>query len=135
MKIVTWNIRGLNDLSKQREIRSLVKRLHIHLFCLIETKVKSDKSVKIQGDIFPGWGFISNYEYHHLGRIWVCWDPNVLKVDIVSKSAQEISCKITAIQENLMWFHSFVYGANKGIERRQLWHSLVLVKAVVAFSP
>jgi hypothetical protein len=24
MKIVTWNIRGLNDLSKQREIRSMV---------------------------------------------------------------------------------------------------------------
>jgi hypothetical protein len=34
-----------------------------------------------------------------------------------------------------MWFHSFVYGANKYIERRQLWHSLVLVKAVVASSP
>ena len=56
-------------------------------------------------------------------------------MDIVSRSAQEISCKIDAIQENLMWFHSFVYGGNKGIERRQLWHYLVLVKAVVASSP
>ena len=31
MKIVTWNIRGLNDLSKQREIRSMVTSMKIQL--------------------------------------------------------------------------------------------------------
>lgn len=133
MKIITRNIRGLNDLSKQREIRSLVKRFHIQLLCIVETRVKREKSMKIQGDILPGWGFVSNYEYHQNGRIWICWDPKVLKVDIISKSMQEISCKNEAVNENMVWFHSFVYGANKGVERRNLWHSLQLVKVAVIF--
>jgi IS1 family transposase len=83
----------------------------------------------------PGWGFVSNYEYHQNDRIWICWDPKVLKVDIISKSMQEISCKNEAVNENMVWFHSFVYGANKGVERRNLWHSLQLVKVTVISSP
>lgn len=118
MKIITWIIRGLNDLSKQREI-SMVKRLHVHLLSTVETRVKRE-SEKIQAAILPGWGFVSNYDCHHNGRIRICWDPNVLKVTIVSKSIQEISCKIVDVNENMVWFHSFVNGANKGVERRRL---------------
>jgi hypothetical protein len=120
---------------KQREIRSLVKRFHIHLLCIVETRVKRENSVKIHGDILPGWSFAANYECHYNGRIWICWDPNFLKVDIISKSMQEISCKIEVANEHMVWFHSFVYGANKGIERRTLWHSLKMVKIAVNSSP
>lgn len=119
MKIIRWIIRGLNDLSKQREI-SEVKRLHVHLLSIVETRVKCEKSEKIQAAILLSWGFDSNHDCHHNGRTWICWDPNVLKVTIVSKSIQEISCKIVDVNENMVWFHSFVYGANKGVERRRL---------------
>lgn len=86
MKIITRNIRGLNDLSKQRDIRSTIKRLNVKIFCILETRVQRVKAEKIHGAILPGWGWISNYDYHHLGRIWVCWDQALLKVDIISKS-------------------------------------------------
>jgi hypothetical protein len=56
-------------------------------------------------------------------------------VDTISKSMQEICCKIEAPNEDMVWFHSFVYGANKGIERKTLWHSLKLVKIAVNYSP
>lgn len=29
-----------------------------------------------------------------------------------------------AIKENMEWVHSFVYGANKGVDCRQLWRQL-----------
>jgi hypothetical protein len=30
-KIIVWNVRGVNDLSKQREVRNLVRRLKVSL--------------------------------------------------------------------------------------------------------
>lgn len=87
MKIATWNIRGLNDLSKQREIRSLVSRLNIHLFCIIETRVKFAKSALTQKAMLSGWEFVSNYNLHYLGRIWICWNKNVLDVAVLSQSS------------------------------------------------
>lgn len=97
MKIVTWNIKGLNDLSKQREIRSLVKGLKLQVICIIDTRVKSGKVDRIKETILLGWGFVSNYEFHHLGRIWVCWNIPEVKVGMISKSEHVISCKLCAV--------------------------------------
>jgi exonuclease III len=66
MNILIWNMRGLNDPSKQREVKSMVKRHFIGLLCLIETKVKERKADHIRNTIVLDWGFIFNYEKHLL---------------------------------------------------------------------
>lgn len=48
MNLIVWNVRGLNDPSKQREVRSLIKRKRAVLVCLIETRVKLGKSEMIK---------------------------------------------------------------------------------------
>jgi exonuclease III len=73
MKIITWKIRGLKDLSKQREIRSLVTRFHIQLVCIVETRVKREKSMKIKviycqvGGLFRIMNIIKMTEFGFVG--------------------------------------------------------------------
>jgi hypothetical protein len=35
----------------------------------------------------------------------------------------------------MFWFHSFVYGANKGVDRKVLWANLVSMKVKVTNNP
>lgn len=72
MNIITWNVRGLNRPSKQREVKSMIKLHKIGLVCLIETRVKEEKADLIRDSIVPCWGYVFNYEKHNLGRIWIC---------------------------------------------------------------
>lgn len=72
--LLVWNVRGLNHPSKQKEVQRIVREKKITLICIIETRVKCNKADVLMESLFPNWGFCSNYEQHHLGRIWVCWD-------------------------------------------------------------
>lgn len=117
MIVLVWNIRGLNSPLKQREVKSLVKRLKISIFCLVETRVKEGNAEVIQKCIAPSWGFIHNYSRHYNGRIWVCWNPNLVNICGVHVHAQSITCEISEKVGPVSWIHSFVYGSNCGIER------------------
>jgi hypothetical protein len=44
MNILIWNVRGLNHPSKQREVKSMIRKNKIGLICLIETRVKEAKA-------------------------------------------------------------------------------------------
>jgi hypothetical protein len=89
-----WNIRGLNDLVNQRKVRSFVKRINVYLICLIETSMKVEKTEKIKENVVQGWGFLNNYEIHQLGRIGICWNKDVMDVNLLKKHDQAISCEI-----------------------------------------
>ena len=75
VKIASWNIRGLNDPLKQREVRSFVKSKAIDLICLVETRVRAPNRDRIFSSLFPGWRLFHNYEHALLGRIWICGNP------------------------------------------------------------
>jgi hypothetical protein len=94
MKLVLWNIRGINNLLKQKEVRSFVRRVKVSLICLLETRVKVEKAEKIKENIVPGWGFLLNYDNHHLRRIWICWNKDVVEVNLIRKHEQSISCEL-----------------------------------------
>jgi hypothetical protein len=50
-------------------------------------------------------------------------------------SEQSINCSIKSLKNNFCWFHSFVYGANKGVDRKLLWNNLCSMKIRVAANP
>jgi hypothetical protein len=47
----------------------MVASLKCSIICVIETRVKEEKSVMIQDHIVPGRGFINNYNCNHLGEV------------------------------------------------------------------
>ena len=54
MKVLVWNVRGLNQPCKQKEVASRVNRLNVDMVCLLETRVKEQKMQNIVDKWFLG---------------------------------------------------------------------------------
>ena len=72
MKILSWNVRGLNDSYKNDEIKKAINKLHPYLFALVETRVKL-ANVSIAKKLLPQYAFANNYSCHYNGRLWMLW--------------------------------------------------------------
>ena len=70
MKIFIWNVRGLNDPLKQKEVVGRIRKLKINLVCSIETRVNENRMKAIINRHFQGWQMAHNYsEVAYNGRI------------------------------------------------------------------
>ena len=61
IKILAWNVRGLNDREKRRMINSVIRAQKADLVCCLETKV-SEMSLKLVKSLgagrFTDWGAV-----------------------------------------------------------------------------
>lgn len=78
--------------SKQREVRHLLKNNNLSLCGLVETEVRSINKDMISRKFFWDWEVFDIYNYDHalLGRIFIGWDPLILKVSPIYRSDQII---------------------------------------------
>ncbi|KAG8644820.1 hypothetical protein MANES_10G001700v8 [Manihot esculenta] len=121
--IGSWNVRGLNDPKKQSEVNTLIARNKLAAIGLIETRVKQERSQKVQNNLkLYEWQFIDNYQFASSGRIWVAYDAQLTHLQIVSKSDQTIHCKMQVDRNDFYW--TIVYGSNLCAEKRRLWESI-----------
>ena len=75
MNVLIWNVRGLNDPVKQKEVVGKVKENKINLVCLLETIIKENKMKAVISRHFQGWQMFHNYsEGARNGRIWILWN-------------------------------------------------------------
>ena len=66
----SWNIRGLNDPLKQKEVRSFVESHAFDFVCVLKTRVRASNKDKIFNSLLPGWKLFHNYVHALLGRIF-----------------------------------------------------------------
>ncbi|XP_039069697.1 uncharacterized protein LOC120216289 [Hibiscus syriacus] len=91
------------------------------ILCLLETRVKLDKSPELLAFRFENWNVFCNYDHAENGRIWFLW-RNGLDISLCHKSAQSITVK--CIFKNVHFLVTGIYGHNDGIARRSLWQDL-----------
>lgn len=72
--IISWNVRGLNNVGKLKEIGSRLLELRPTITILIETRVKQVKARNIRNKLRLQGEFLDNYSSHSNGRIWLNWD-------------------------------------------------------------
>ncbi|XVE56052.1 hypothetical protein DITRI_Ditri03aG0206000 [Diplodiscus trichospermus] len=128
MKIIVWNVRGLNNPLKQKEIIGRIKKIKAGLVCLLETRVKQHKMQEIVDRHFPGWGIIHDYSLAPNGRIWMLWNGN-LQVDLADITDPSITCRIQIDSQPVLF--SSIYGSNHGMERRRLWDHLLSLHSTI----
>ena len=122
MNVLIWNVRGLNDPIKQKEIVSRIRNNNINLVCLLETRIKESKMKAVISRHFQGWQMLHNYsEGAPNGRIWILW--NEAQVDLVDVMDQCITCSVTIGFQRFNL--SVVYASNDGGERKRLWSHLL----------
>ncbi|XP_009119170.2 uncharacterized protein LOC103844146 [Brassica rapa] len=124
--IFAWNMRGFNKPRKQRAVRQWLQAAKLSFGCLLETKVQRENFQGIFDATFPGWNCLHNYDYHPLGRIWVCWTNDVEIVPAMS-SAQMITCWVRIRSTGVVLLASFVYASNHATERKILWREMEMV--------
>ncbi|RAL43238.1 hypothetical protein DM860_015128 [Cuscuta australis] len=110
--ILCWNVRGLNGLNKQWEVRNMADKYKLNIMGILETKVRKSKEEDVRNKVLKSWGFYSNVEHHPLGRIWVLWNKKKLVVHIMDSFDQAIHMKVRRIEDSDYDYITFVYAFN-----------------------
>lgn len=76
MNVITWNVRGINKIYKQKEVKKFIQKNDVGLIVILENRVKEKNVSKTIMKIANNWGWCANYSHSDKGRIWVMWDPN-----------------------------------------------------------
>ncbi|WMV46346.1 hypothetical protein MTR67_039731 [Solanum verrucosum] len=106
-KLVTWNVRGLNDRDKRRLVKSVMKGWNADIICLQETKLEGNMEEKVG----------------NLGRAW--------KGDIVETDMYTLTCKFESQLYNYSCHITGVYAPNCYIERRSVWVELGAIRGII----
>ncbi|CAG7864375.1 unnamed protein product [Brassica rapa] len=91
-------------------------------------KVQENNHTRCMNAAMPTWNSLTNYEFHHLGRIWFCWSNDVI-VTKLHMSAQVITCAIQIPSTGEQFICSAIYAFNTVGERMTLWEELRGTKA------
>ncbi|GAV82551.1 hypothetical protein CFOL_v3_26002, partial [Cephalotus follicularis] len=117
------NVRGLNDPSKQCEIRAFISSNNISLLGILESRVRVHNLDIVSRIINKSWSFVSNCSVSMSGRIVVMWDSSLLNFDPVYINEQAIHGQVTLVN-NINFFVSFVYGMCDRKAILTLWDDL-----------
>lgn len=123
MEIFGWNVRGLNDPAKHREVSSVFWKNKVDVFGILETRVKAHKADKLMNKCFRESSYFCNYTSHSNGHIMLVWRHSV-KLEVVFSSAQCAHCKVSSWDGKIEFFCTFVHAFNSVEGRRQLWADL-----------
>lgn len=71
-------------MDRQRDVKNWIRSGSFSVGALLETHVREENSARVIEAVVPGWRFDTNYIGSEVGRIWVVWDPTLLRC-IVSR--------------------------------------------------
>lgn len=115
MKIAFWNIRGLNQASKQKEVRELIKEECLSICCVLETHLNKRKLDNVAVKTLGEWDWLSNSNKCDRGcRILIGWDKKIVNLMVIDRSDQAILCYIETIEGGKKFYCSIVYAETKG---------------------
>nr|XP_023925825.1 uncharacterized protein LOC112037243 [Quercus suber] len=125
LKIISWNVRGLNERDKRLRVRNLIRNWRPDIVCLQETKMELITRAVI-GSLWGGphvdWSYLGSCGAS--GGVLLIWDTRV--VDKVEEAVGRftVSCKFKSVVDHFEWAFTGVYGPNLVRERRLLWEEL-----------
>jgi exonuclease III len=131
MKIITWNIRGLNDRSKQRILRDCVKEESPDILMLQETKCAGMEAENIFQRIWKGCNYIHTDSAGASGGLAILWNPNHTILSGPFSTTGTLSAHFEVIGSNQEGTITNVYGPQGQQEKIKFMDKLTQVKALV----
>ena len=113
LRIVSWNVRGLNEQDKRLWVRNLIRKWKADIVCLQETKLELiNKGVicSLWGGQHVDWLYLCSMGAS--GGVLLMWDNRV--VDKVEEAVGHfsVSCKFKNVVDNFVWAFTGDYGLN-----------------------
>lgn len=125
--ILIWNLRGLNNPNKQKELKKVIQEQKAGLCCLLETKIKNDKFSEVYRNMCKDWCIATNFTCCKGGKILLAWLSDLFQVTILNTHSQYIHIKITNIALNFQFHCTMIYGVSNLKGREELWNDLKLI--------
>ena len=126
MNILTWNCKGAFKPSFKQTILDLVNWHHPIIMVITETRLSGDKAKSIMAS-FPFDGAMCSNTIGFVGDIWLLWQSDLVQVEVVSTTKQEIHALIRVSSHSFSWILSSIYASPSLCERLVLWDNLKLL--------
>jgi hypothetical protein len=124
-KMVTWNVRGLNEMKKRLRVRRLLRQWKVDIVCLQETKLEMITHELVQSlwsCPYVEWSYVASFGAS--GGILLMWDRRVVSKVDVCQGNFVAACSFRNMDDGMEWAFAGVYGPNRDDLRRQLWEEL-----------
>jgi exonuclease III len=124
MKILTWNIRGLNGRSKQRTLRDCIKAENPDMLLLQETKCAGTEADTIFQRIWRDCHFTSTDAAGASGGLAILWNPKSVSVHNLFSTEGTITVSFRIIGTNQERTVTNVYGPQNQQDKDHLMQRL-----------
>ncbi|KAM3730327.1 hypothetical protein ACB098_12G079000 [Castanea mollissima] len=121
LKILSWNVRGLNNFHKREVVKNLLKELKGDVICLQEIKLDSTNSTIVKslwGNPFVDWAALD--AIHTAGGFWLAWDRRVFEKVDYFVGRFSVSVLLKGVVDGFQWVCSGVYGPTVDSTRNEM---------------
>ena len=129
LKLLSWNVRGLNNPRKRKVCKNLLKEWRCDIICLQKTKFSSVNSAvlhSLSGSPFSDWAVLDAVQSFR--GVLLLWDKQVVEKIDVSVGRFSVSVLLRGVLDGFEWVCTGIYGPNADIHRAALWEELSRVR-------
>ena len=131
IKILSWNVRGVNDPAKRSVIKSFLRSNRVDLVCLQETKVQQMNIGMVRS---LGVGRYLNWSALNAegsaGGILLLWDKRRINLEDSLVGTFSVSCLFRMVDDGFQWVFSGVYGPIEKRRRESFWEELGSIRGL-----
>lgn len=122
LRLLSWNVRGLNNPQKREVCKNLLKEWRCNIVFLLETKLFSLNSSLLQslwGSPFTDWAILDAVQTSE--GVLLIWDKQVVEKIDVSVGQFSVSVLLKGVLDGFEWVCTGIYGPNADHHRAVLW--------------
>ena len=124
-KLLSWNVRGINDKEKRLLIKNVLRDWRCNLVCFQETKldeVQLSDIRSIEGN--QSMDFVALKAQGSAGGIIVMWDKTFFNLVSSSCGDFSVTCLFQTVGCDFEWVFTGVYGPHTRAEKLSMWEEL-----------
>jgi len=124
-KILSWNVRGLNEGDKRLRVRNLLRQWKADIICLQETKLEfiSNNLVRsLWGCPFVDWCYLASCGAS--GGMLIMWDKRIVEKIDVFVGELVLAFFFRSVDDDFSWAFAGIYGPNIDALRSSFWDEL-----------
>ena len=126
LKMISWNVRGLNDPKKRLVVRNLLREWKCDVVCLQETKMaRMDRQMVCSLWSCPYVDWVALEANQTAGGVLIMWDKRALEKMEAMVGTFSVLVKWQGVVDGFIWACSRIYGPNDNNERGHIWDGLV----------